>query len=493
MSNFTIAKQQSSNLEAVSKGTTIISDLRSFFSENENSRAINAIMRVMECIKIRPDQIGTEKKENCKFTNVQVLNLLVLFPFFVVRNAYRYSGSSLSRLFCCEKDIFYRFMNDGNIKWRKLLYAMNLQLLRKICHSTEAEHDKPVCLIIDDTDAPKSGRKSELIGKVFSHLEHKTILGYKCLTLLLSDGMSQLFLDFSLHGEEGRKPAKKQGLTDKQRKARYSKDHSGEAVEERVREYTMSKIEKAIEMVKHAIKRGVRFDYLLIDSWFSCADFVRLITSRHIKCHLIGMIKMGNTKYHTQWGDLTANRIIKKLQKQGLTKHNRTLRCTYCTIDVKFAGTTVRLFFSKRGRNGHWNGLLTTDLSLSFLKAYRTYANRWTTEVAYHDCKQLLDFGRCQSVHFSAQIASFTLTMMQYNILCTVKRFEAYETIGALFRETTTGTLELSASDRIWELILDTILEIAEITSADASELLSAVIDANPKFRKLYQMYKLVA
>ena len=450
-------------------------------------------MRVMECIKIRPDQIGTEKKENCKFTNVQVLNLLVLFPFFVVRNAYRYSGSSLSRLFCCEKDMFYRFMNDGNIKWRKLLYAMNLQLLRKICHSTEAEHDKPVCLIIDDTDAPKSGRKSELIGKVFSHLEHKTILGYKCLTLLLSDGMSQLFLDFSLHGEEGRKPDKKQGLTDKQRKARYSKDHSGEAVEERVREYTMSKIEKAIEMVKHAIKRGVRFDYLLIDSWFTCADFIRLITSRHIKCHLIGMIKMGNTKYHTQWGDLTANRIIKKLQKQGLTKHNRTLRCTYCTIDVKFAGTTVRLFFSKRGRNGHWNGLLTTDLSLSFLKAYRTYANRWTTEVAYHDCKQLLDFGRCQSVHFSAQIASFTLTMMQYNILCTVKRFEAYETIGALFRETTTDTLELSASDRIWELILDTILEIAEMISADASELLSAVIDANPKFRKLYQMYKLVA
>ena len=118
-------------------------------------------MRVMECINIRPGQIGTEKKENCKFTNVQVLNLLVLFPFFVVRNAYRYSGSSLSRLFCCEKDMFYRFMNDGNIKWRKLLYAMNLQLLRKTSRSTEAEHDKPVCLIIDDTDAPKSGRKSE--------------------------------------------------------------------------------------------------------------------------------------------------------------------------------------------------------------------------------------------------------------------------------------------------------------------------------------------
>ncbi len=454
---------------------------------------MNAIMRVMECINIRPEQIGTEKKENCKFTNVQVLNLLMLFPFFVVRNAYRYSGSALSRLFSCEKDMFYRFMNDGNIKWRKLLYAMNLQLLRKINRSTEAEHDKPVCLIIDDTDAPKSGRKSELIGKVFSHIQHKSILGYKCLTLLLTDGMSQLFLDFSLHGEEGRNPDRKQGLTDKQRSERFSADYTGQSVEERIKEYTMKKTDKAIEMVKYAIKRGIRFDYLLVDSWFTCADFVRLITSRHIKCHLLGMIKMGKTKYRTEWGELTANQIVAKLQKQGLTKHNRTLKCTYCTIDVKFAGTTVRLFLSKRGRKGQWNGQLTTDLSLGFLKAYRTYSMRWTTEVAYHDCKQLLDFGRCQSIHFSAQIASFTLTMMQYNILCTVKRFEAYETVGALFRDVTGNTLELSVTDRIWELILDTILEIAEIISADASELLSAVIDGNPKFHKLYQMYKLVA
>ena len=447
----------------------------------------------MECINIRPSQIGTEKKDNCKFTNVQVLNLLMLFPFFVVRNAYQYSGTSLSRLFCCEKDMFYRFMNDGNVKWRKLLYAMNLQLLRKISRSTEAGHDKPVCLIIDDTDAPKSGMKSELIGKIFSHIEHRMKLGYKCMTLLFSDGLSQLFLDFSIHGEEGRKPDKKQGLTDKQRSERFSADYTGQCVEERIKEYTMKKTEKAIEMVKYAIKRGVRFDYLLVDSWFTCADFVRLITCRHIKCHLIGMIKLGKTKYHTQWGDLTANQIIEKLQKKGFTKHNRTLKCTYCTIDVKFAGTTVRLFFSKRGRKGQWNGLLTTDLSLSFLKAYRTYATRWTTEVAYHDCKQLLDFGKCQSVHFSAQIASFTLTMMQYNILCTVKRFEAYETIGALFRDVTGNTLELSAADRIWELILDTILEIAEIISADASELLSAVIDVNPKFHKFYQMYNLYA
>ena len=45
------------------KGTTILSDLRDFFSENENNRAINSIMRAMGYINIRSSQIVVEKKE----------------------------------------------------------------------------------------------------------------------------------------------------------------------------------------------------------------------------------------------------------------------------------------------------------------------------------------------------------------------------------------------------------------------------------------------
>ena len=99
----------------MSKGTTIISDLRSFFSENAKNRAINSIMGVMEHINIRSSQIGSEKRPNSKFSNEQVLSLLMLFPFFVVKNAYQYSGSALSRLFSCEKDMFYRFMTGLSV------------------------------------------------------------------------------------------------------------------------------------------------------------------------------------------------------------------------------------------------------------------------------------------------------------------------------------------------------------------------------------------
>lgn len=444
----------------------------------------------MKHINIRPTQLGTEKRENCKFTNLQVLTLLILMPFFLVRNASQYAGSALSKLFVCEKDMFYRFMNNGNVRWRRLLYSMNRQLIKAIARETEAPHDKPVCLVIDDTDVPKTGKKCELIGRIYSHVSHKSILGFKCLTLLLTDGVSQLMLDFSLHGETGKNPERKQGLTKAEREARFRESHDGQAVKKRIEEYSMKKTDKAIEMVKQAIMNGVRFDYLLVDSWFTNSDFVRLITSRHIHCNLLGMIKLGKTRYQTEYGNLTAREIIRKLTARKLCKYNRTLRCTYCTVDARFAGTTVRLFFCRRGRKGQWNGLLTTDLSLSFLKAYRIYSMRWTTEVAYRDMKSLLNLGQCQSVHFAAQIASLTLTMMQYNILCTVKRFESYETIGGIFKDVSAETLELSVPEKIWRLILDTILAVAEIVSADAGELLSALVSQNTKFHQLSNIYK---
>ncbi|WP_278519503.1 hypothetical protein [Leyella stercorea] len=53
----------------------------------------------------------------------------------------------------------------------------------------------------------------ESIGKIFSHVHQKCILGYKALMLCWSDGRTQFMLDFSLHGEKGKIEGKEQGLT----------------------------------------------------------------------------------------------------------------------------------------------------------------------------------------------------------------------------------------------------------------------------------------
>ena len=103
------------------------------------------------------------------------------------------------------------------------------------------------------------------------------------------------------------------GLTSKQRNARFCKARDEESVvNTRIREYKQSKIERSIEMVRHAMKKGIRSDYLLVDSWFTCADLIRFITSRHLECHLIGR--------HAKDGE---NQIQDRSGKPERSRHHR--------------------------------------------------------------------------------------------------------------------------------------------------------------------------
>lgn len=87
--------------------------------------------------------------------------------------------------------------------------------------------------------------------------------------------------------------------------------------QKRIDEYLISKIANAIAVVRRAISHGISFDYLLVDSWFTCAELVTFITSRHIKCHLLGMVKLGNTKYLTSGKQMTAKTILGVCKKRN--------------------------------------------------------------------------------------------------------------------------------------------------------------------------------
>ena len=293
----------------------------------------------------------------------------------------------------------------------------------------------------------------------------KCILGFKAMFLCYTDGKTQLMVDATIQAETGKDASKPQGLTKKQKAAQYSKERNEEEkINTRKEEMFQSKIANAIKMIRRAIIEGIRFDYLLVDSWFPCAELLQFIHSRHLKCHLIGMIKMGKTKYETALGDLCAPDIIKRLEK------------------AKDAGMDVQLFFYKKG-NGSWNALITTDMGIDAKRAFELYARRWCIEVAHKEMKGLLNLGKCQCVDFAGQVAALSLCMIQYNILGTVKRFESYETIGGLFAEITGETVELTVVQRIWGLIIEVINVIAEFLSCDPFELTENVINNNHQIK----------
>ncbi len=61
------------------------------------------------------------------------------------------------------------------------------------------------------------------------------------------------------------------------------------------------------------------------------------------------------------------------------------------TILKMFGGREVRLFLCTRGKNENWKILLTTDLSIDFMRANEIYAMRWSIEVFFADGKRVLD------------------------------------------------------------------------------------------------------
>ena len=182
-----------------------------------------------------------------------------------------------------------------------------------------------------------------------------------------------MLLDFALVGEKGKKG--NYSMSKKELDARYSPERNGdEAIGERIREYDTDKITLAISMIKRAISKGARFQYVLADSWFACKSIIKFIHSRHIKCHYLGCIKVGEhgkTRYTYCGEELTAPAIVKRLNKKETKRYSRKLRCWYITADVTFAGIPCRLFFIRRSKRGEWGGLITTNTKLDFFEAYR--------------------------------------------------------------------------------------------------------------------------
>lgn len=300
-----------------SKGTNFLSEINAFFKNNDASKAMNSMMDMISGLNMSERTLfDRSTRFNSKNSLLQILTSLILFPCFMIRNPYNCPQTRLGSMIGCGKDVFYRFVQDARINWRKLLYRLSLQLWTRI--RVRSDHKNcTTCLIVDDTDFGKTGKRFELMGRVFSHIEHKSILGFKSLTLAITDGISQMVLDFALLGEPGKKG--NFSMTAKELAGRYSKTRPEDtAVQERINEYSQSKIKLTIDMIRRAIRKGVRFRYILADSWFACADIIRFATSRHIGCDYLGMIKVGEkgrTKYRFERNDLTAPHLSNFLRE----------------------------------------------------------------------------------------------------------------------------------------------------------------------------------
>lgn len=418
------------------------------------------------------------KKQGFSFQ--YVLSVLLSLPFAGIANVNLLS----ERNDIGKKDVFYRLKSNATINWRLILWLFVKKFTTTIKEKA-ADNGKIKCLIIDDTLLAKSGRSIEKISRVWDHVSQRSILGFKLNLMGYWDGFSFIPVDFSIHREKGKNEKNPFGLSKKHFKGQFKKQRqNGTASYQRVKETDLTKIDTGIKMFTKAVKQGLDIDYLLMDSWYTCNEFIEAV--RKVKgqtIHLIGIYKIARSKFTFKEKQCTFSQIRNEL---GKPKRNRKTGYQYLQTVAILNGQEVKLFFSRKGKKGKWKTFLSTDTRLSFIKMLEIYAIRWSIEVFFKECKQLLYLGKDQSTDFDSQIASTTLTMIQYILISIKHRFDNYESMGALFKQSKVEVFRERLSDRLWGLLLSVLQLIIEIfEEVDENELIEKMFNDQKVYRKM--------
>lgn len=426
-----------------------------------------------------------EKQKGASVT--ELLQCLIIFRLcgMSVFSSYRNRYMSLIE---GGKNQFYRLLLRPNMNWRGLLLSVCKSFFRIV----EKKSTEPLVgeryYILDDTTSEKTGYRIEGIGKVFDHVFQRYVLGFKYQLLAVSDKISTIIVDFSIHAEATRKG--NYGLTDKQLKERtVIKRKDGDCMKSRIKELDEQKPKVALQMIRRAWKNGIRASYLLMDKWYFSAELmqnVRKIGDGAI--HIITLLKDKRVKFNVNGREKSAKELMLLHSKE--LKSCRKYKCRWTSLRAVYGGMPVKLFFVRYGRSTDFEVIVTTDTKLNFIKVFETYQIRWSIEVINKECKQYLDLGRQQSTNMNAHIADATIVFIGYNMLTLSKRFNDYETLGGIFREIQKQTLELTFFERTLPFIVELLATEAELLGYSIDDVIERAMVDDTHYDKLLHILK---
>lgn len=427
---------------------------------------------------------------SCKSKGFDVSVLLLSLLIFRLRgeSICRMQNRCKNFLESIDDNTFYRLMNNQWMDWRKLLMGFAKQFASQV----KAKGDfvsGTTCFVLDDTDIEKTGKTVEFIGRVFSHVTKLYPLGFKMLLLGFWDGKTLIATDFSLHREKGKKGI--YGLSKKELKSQFRKKRDRKSPgHKRVEELDLKKSEVAVSMLRRAVKNGVIASYVLMDSWFVNDHMIKSVRSiKKGAMHLLGMCRLDRRQYLAGNKELNAHQLITKNQRKN-SRYSRKHKSTYISMVVDYKGEKVRLFLIRYNNAKNWTLLLTTDLTLSFVRAIELYQIRWTIEVLFKECKQYLRLGASQNTDFDGQIADATIILAIHTILSLQKRFSSYETMGELFRETQLQLLELTLWERLIKVFFKMLVQMASILNIDVEEIIEKLMQSDQTSKQLLAMLR---
>jgi len=319
-----------------------------------------------------------------------------------------------------------------------------------------------------------------LLAWIHDHTTHRNLKGFKLLTLGWSDGVNFLPVDFVLCSS-AKETKRVQGITkvlDK-RTCGYKR-----------RQEAMIKSTDHLEnMVKRALRKGMRADYILMDSWFCFPSILKKL-SRHVPviCMAKDMAKVFY-RYNNQW--LRLSNLYGKLKKRP----GKAKILTSVITETK-TGQKVKIVFVRHRHKRSWIALMSTDITLADEEIVRIYGKRWDIEVFFKMLKHYLNLEReVQLRDYDGLIGHITITMCRYIFLAYEQRcHDDPRTLGSLFYACSDELQDLSlieALNRILSLAIDKVRATGIATEGVVHTILetvmAAALDLLKKSQKIFQ------
>ena len=132
--------------------------------------------------------------------------------------------------------------------------------------------------------------------------------------------------------------------------------------------------------------------------------------------------------------------------------------------------------------------LLTTDTTMSFIKAFEVYQIRWNIEVMNKETKQYLGLGGYQGCDFNSQIVDATLCYLTYTVMALERRFTEYQTMGELFSDMEGGLMALTLWKRVLACIERILCILGEVLGITPQHLMATISGNDKEMSKILVM-----
>ena len=329
--------------------------------------------------KMKPNRLlkscGFSKRTgaSCLYMLITILEAIFMYP-----NLFRLLDSERGKYLGFGKSSAYRFLNNPQFNWQKLLLKMSAFATGFMASLNGKEHIN--CFVADDTiiERPRS-KRAELLSYQFNHVTQKTEKAFTNLSLGWTDGLSYIpVLSYLICSHKKNKII---------REANKDLDQRLASSEQR-KIALMPKPEVLKLMVKRALNAGIKASYLLVDSWFFSE---KLISSmEELGIGVMSLVK-SNIKFSLT-GDKntfkTQLQIVKYLMDSGkFAQDAEVVSCCVFTTQHRY----VKLVLVRNYKNkGKWHAIVSTDVSLSAKEIVRHYKKRWSIEEGFRTLKQYL-------------------------------------------------------------------------------------------------------